>query len=125
MGVYLGGHDTAVAEHLLYEPYVGASLYELGGESVTQGMRAYRFGYAGIGGRPFHYVEDHYAAERSAVSAEEQIVGITALYPHGGAYFTVYGYLLYQFVGYGHEAFFVAFAYDAQISVVEEQVCYA
>ena len=43
MGVDLCGDDGAVAENFLYCPEVCSSLVQVGGEGVSQGVRAYFF----------------------------------------------------------------------------------
>ena len=48
MGVYFGGGDGFVPEHVLHEPDVRAPVDEMGGEGVTEGVGGHSFGEADL-----------------------------------------------------------------------------
>ena len=50
VGVDFGGDDALVAEHLLNGTQIGATIDEVGGERVAEGVRTDGFGDAGLMG---------------------------------------------------------------------------
>ena len=118
VGVYLGGEDGFVAQHLLDDPQVRTPFDEVGGEGVAEGVRGNLLVDAG-GHRLFlHEVEDGDAAERPAGPVQEKDV----LERAGGRFRTDRKIVPDGFRGHfpeGNDALLVALADDIDIPLVQ------
>ena len=75
MGVDFRGAHAGVAQHLLYGKQVGAAFKQMGGEAVTEGMRADGFGEAVALGQVLDDKEDHLTCEARASTVQKDRIG--------------------------------------------------
>src|SRR5690606_27161243 len=78
--VDLGGGNAFVAQHLLNGPEVGAMFQEMGGEGMSEGVRADLLTDPALFGQLFYQGEDHGPGEAGPATVEKQGILKSFLY---------------------------------------------
>lgn len=74
VGIYFGGREAAMAEHLLDSTEVGTVLDEFGGEAMSKAVGADVLVKASVGDSLFDHLKDTHAREVRAAAVEEDII---------------------------------------------------
>ena len=123
MGIELGGAEFFVAEHLLDGAQVGTAFKKMGSKGVAESVRGDIFLYAGTLHIYFEIMKHGNATHALApLMADKEHVLFAAFYVDFVALLEPQFYFFYGAMGQGHEALFVALAYDADETFVEEKV---
>ena len=121
--VDLGGGDAFVAQHLLNGPEVGPMFQEMGGEGMSEGVRADLLTDPALFGQLFYQGEDHGPGEAGPATVEEQDILKSFLYRCMHPYLIpVDIYVLLRFRRNWHKPLFISFSRNQHKTLRKIQV---
>lgn len=119
VGVYLGGDDALVTEHLLDGTEAGATFQEVGGKRVTEGMRGDSLRDACCLCQLLDDSEDHHTGELGAAAVQKEIIFVVWFDGHLVAALQPEMYLLDRDGRQRHKTLFASLAVDTHVAEVE------
>ena len=122
VGVYLGGRDTFVPQHLLDGPQVGPSLEQVGGKGMTQGMGAHFLADIALFAGPFHDIKHHDPGHFGAPPVQEENIFTASLDIQFLPVGQVEVYLVYGILRDGDQPAFLALALYDNVAIGQVEV---
>lgn len=119
MGVYLGGDDALVTEHLLDGTEAGATFQEVGGKGVTEGVGRDGLGDACSLCQLLDDSEDHHTGELGTAAVQKEIIFVMRFDDHLVAALQPETYLLDRDGRQRHKTLFASLAIDTHVAKVE------
>lgn len=118
VGVYLGGDDALVTEHLLDGAEAGATFQEVGSKRVTKGVRRDGFGDACRLSELFDHGEDHDTSQLGSAAVEKEIIFVMRFDDHLAAALQPEMYLLDRDGRQRHKTLFASLTIDTHVAKV-------
>lgn len=119
VGVYLGGDDALMTEHLLDGAEAGTTFQEMGSKGVTEGMRGDSLRDACCLCQLLDDSEDHHTGELGAAAVQKEIVFVMRFDDHLAAALQPETYLLNRDGRQRHKTLFASLAIDTHVAKVE------